>query len=810
MKKYIYGTLAIAAIAMASCSQEEPVTPPAGDGTVTFSAKLPSIASRAFADGTTAANLDYYVYDAEAAEGAAPVITGTATFDADLTAQVNLSLVTGKTYDIVFWASSGADCYTYTEADRSITVTYGGEANDEARDAFFNTVQGLEVKGAINQSVVLNRPFAQVNVGTSDLDIASAAGFDLTTTGLKMVLPTTLNLMDGTVSGEEAVAVEFTQTAIPTAETFPVEPTTYDYISMNYVLTGADKSIVDLTLTTDHPNRPEIAFNSVPVQRNYRTNIFGALLTNPANFEVKIDKEFGGNHDTEVPGIVFDEATKTYTISDAGGLATLAEMVNGGESLEGMTVLLAADIVLAEPAAGIGTFINNGGSAAAKSAPFMGTFDGQNHTVTGFTSTVSDYKTAAGFFGYVGGGAVIKNLTLKDAAITGTAYTGALIGKADKGKSWVTIENVTIDGATVISVPAMGSDGAYDGGNNVGGLVGITQYGMDVQGCTVRNSSVSGYAKVGGMFGMVCNMNQSGDTNHTVYANNSVINTTVAQDLTNAYEATVPTTIGQFYGMLSGSALPDTNTATDVTTGIGVSTPAALQAIAAAVNAGDNFKGKTVLLMADLDLKGIAWTPIGNVLAYPSVSFNGIFDGRGHTISNLTVDDKTPNYACAGLFGSINGKIRNLTLKDVNVKSTHYAGALVGYSSTNVGMEISNCHIDGGTVTSVPELINGSYDNGDKCGGLIGYTVVGDVIKDCSVKNVTVRAYRDLGGLAGYSTGIATMTGNHVENVTVIQDNTNGYSSSPVTTYREIVGRFNTGDPMQENTATNVTLQSVN
>ncbi|MDE6127379.1 MAG: hypothetical protein K2G30_10550, partial [Muribaculaceae bacterium] len=101
--------------------------------------------------------------------------------------------------------------------------------------------------------------------------------------------------------------------------------------------------------------------------------------------------------------------------------------------------------------------------------------------------------------------------------------------------------------------------------NNVGGLVGVTQYGMDVTGCTVKNSTITGYEKVGGMFGLLCNLNQSGNTNHTVYENNKVENCQVTQSLTNAYQTSVPTTIGEFYGMLNGAALPDSNTTSEVT-----------------------------------------------------------------------------------------------------------------------------------------------------------------------------------------------------------------------------------------------------
>lgn len=228
-----------------------------------------------------------------------------------------------------------------------------------------------------------------------------------------------------------------------------------------------------------------------------------------------------------------------------------------------------------------------------------------------------------------------------------------------------------------------------------------------------------------------------------------------------------------------------------------------LTAFGTAVNGGDKYAGKTVKLMADIDLEGVSWTPIGNVTSYPTITFAGTFDGDGHTISNLTTSDTTANCASAGLFGSITGQVKNVTLKDVNVTSSHYAGALVGYSSANVGMKIENCHVDGGTITSVPERIGDSYGNGDKAGGIIGYCVAGDVVTGCSVKNVTITAYRDLGGIVGCAA--ATVTNNSVENVTLIQDDTNGYKAELMTTVGAIIGR-NITATTDSNTDENVTI----
>lgn len=104
-----------------------------------------------------------------------------------------------------------------------------------------------------------------------------------------------------------------------------------------------------------------------------------------------------------------------------------------------------------------------------------------------------------------------------------------------------------------------------------------------------------------------------------------------------------------------------------------ISTVEQLKAFRDAVNSGTTYAGQTVKLTADLNLSGESnWKPIGNLVAYPGQSFNGTFDGGGHTISNLKCNDNTPNYAVAGLFGSVvNGTIKDLTVKNVNIQSTH-------------------------------------------------------------------------------------------------------------------------------------------
>ena len=206
---------------------------------------------------------------------------------------------------------------------------------------------------------------------------------------------------------------------------------------------------------------------------------------------------------------------------------------------------------------------------------------------------------------------------------------------------------------------------------------------------------------------------------------------------------------GDIESSWDGTSFSEPETAPDDENTYLISTPAELAWVAQQVNGKkDNFENKTLLLTNDINLNGQPWTPIGNVNDYPTISFWGTFDGQNHTISNLTASDNVKTYAAAGLFGSLMGTVKNVTLKNVDIRSTHYAGAVVAYSSTN-GATVENCHVDGGTITSVPEFIGDSYDNGDKAGGIIGYYVVNDKVANCTAKNLIITAYRELGGITG-------------------------------------------------------------
>ncbi len=286
----------------------------------------------------------------------------------------------------------------------------------------------------------------------------------------------------------------------------------------------------------------------------------------------------------------------------------------------------------------------------------------------------------------------------------------------------------------------------------------------------------------------------------------SVIEVSVAlpEGAGNEYQGT-STQLSVAVNAVQGNA---TTTNPDVNTTY-IYTASDLVAFANSVNAGNTYEGKTVVLADSINMAGVAYTPAGNVTSFPSVTFKGTFDGNNKTISNLVVSDNTATYASAGLFGSIIGTVKNVTLDNATVTSTHYAGGIVGFSYGTV----ENCKVTNSTITSNFEVVDGAFDNGDKAGGIVGYLAkegTTGTVTGCSVADTTVKGYRDLGGIVGYaniseSGEESVVTNNQVlENVKIVVSklpNYKGYDDNAKHDANSIVGEAattqvsnNTGD----------------
>lgn len=297
MFKKLLSMVAIAGMVFTtSCSSDEFDGEKNGNEVVvSFTAGLPTglqAQSRVFADGETAKNLSYFVYD-ENWTYLEKLSAENATTMTNLKATVNLSLINGEKYYIAFWADAVDAPYTFDKANAAVKMNYNSTpANAENRDAFFKVIE-LTVTGNETISVELKRPFAQLNIGTTDwAAVLDNTNVNITQTGLEVGTYTTLSFKDG--SPNERTTAKFALAAMPdpATETFPLANVGVDkYLSMNYILIG-DAELV--TVTIDYDDAQSRKFTSVPIERNYRTNIYGRLLTSNYAFNVEILPGFDG------------------------------------------------------------------------------------------------------------------------------------------------------------------------------------------------------------------------------------------------------------------------------------------------------------------------------------------------------------------------------------------------------------------------------------------------------------------------------------------------------------------------------------
>ena len=260
MKKlFIYLSVAVLGIAAASCQKELAVAE-GGKGNVSITIQTPEVATKAIADGMNVNIVHYEIYKAEAGHKNSltgkPLIKNTVTMNAK-GATLNLNLLQGQTYVGLFWAQvDGKSFYTTTDL-RNVTVNYTGSANNENRAAF---CQKKVFTTGGNVSVVLERPFAQINLGTtlSSID-PNVNGYPLQLQSSTMEITgvaTSFSVAD-MKTRNETTTVSFEANAVPhnftPSEVLTVKNVNYAYLGMNYILAANDKATVDVkyTVSTD-------------------------------------------------------------------------------------------------------------------------------------------------------------------------------------------------------------------------------------------------------------------------------------------------------------------------------------------------------------------------------------------------------------------------------------------------------------------------------------------------------------------------------------------------------------------------------
>lgn len=671
MKKVVFCSLAaIGMLSFASCSSQEDGPVAGGDG-VYFTIELPGhMNSRGtFGDGTGDGdrailnNLQWTVFEVGADGTTLTKVFSdekTGAFGGSQTQEtVMIPLAKGKTYQVAFYADDATNSFC-TYADGDITVDYAnGASNTAAEDAFIGKSAVFTVTGAYNETVTLTRPYAQLNWGTNDLDAKVLQNIIPSLTAqvsVKSGLFTKMNVIGGGVSDPVTdisfAAVELAADKRP-GQTFPVEGTpAYALIAMNYLLTG--EGTVDCELAFNN-GLTAVTVNAAPVKVNYRTNIYGQLLTAPGNFNILVDNNFvdPDNNIGLTPSEPETDADGTYLVKTQGELEWIAQQANASATPYTKNISLQNDIFMvgAWTPIGIGTNFNN---------RYCGTFDGNGHTIHNMNVTTND---RSGFFGFMNG--VVKNLNFEGAVVKSNHWAGVVAGYSDNETGTARIENCKVNNSTV-TIATEQIDGNWDNGDKAGGIIGYMAANDQVTGCTVSNTTIQAYRDLGGIIGY---------SNGSVISGNTVDNVTLIVDNTNNYKSyttladhDVNAVIGENHG-----------TDTDNTIGtVNIGTLAATQADFAAAVAGLAADGTLTVYLGE------------GSFTVPSVN------KAGATLNVVGTTGTVVNTSTNG------NAVKILNLSNLTVQGgQNYKGFQhVGESTT-----FTNCTIDGVIFGYSPELV---------------------------------------------------------------------------------------------------------
>ena len=467
--------------------------------------------------------------------------------------------------------------------------------------------------------------------------------------------------------------------------------------------------------------------------------------------------------------------------------------------------------------------------------------DGQGYTIKNAKiATDPATENEAGLF--VANKCGIKNLKVDNVqvigSLVGNSTAGVISGSCNSG-----LDNVTITNSSVY------------GGKYTGGVVG---YGYtNITNCTLENTTVYGGYKVGSLIGYICTETGA----YRTVSGNTVKDVTVDGIGGGVYaDGKDKYVVGTLVGHFNANGECKDNTVTGITTSatetIGlvqngmtvngekyiadglteagneyrVYNANGLKWVADNVNAGNTMSGKTVMLMADIDLIDYDnWTTIGrNEDPGVSAPFSGTFDGNGHTVSNLKIYDGTKTVDSVGFIGyAQNATIKGLTIKNVNIYADYFVGAVVGRLISGT---ISDCHVTGNIKIEAGRnyaagIVGDGYYNMENCsvvadgmGSITSKAVAGALcgrinegnhfIENCTVKNVNVQSGQQVAAISGFVNYGNTITECVVDNVVLTMNTTT--PTKPAIGLASGLWYYKANAPItiNNNTFTNITISS--
>ena len=434
----------------------------------------------------------------------------------------------------------------------------------------------------------------------------------------------------------------------------------------------------------------------------------------------------------------YDNLKECY-IKSIADYEEFTDLVNSGKSFSGKTVYLSKNLdlngVTLEP---IGNNNNK----------FEGTFEGNGYTLKNIKIDLgTDY---VGMFGYNTG--TIRGFNVENINVKGNNYVGGVAG-------------YNIGNISTISISP-----TIEGNENVGGIAGYST--VSIKNVIVINTTINANYNVGGITGYAYSGTSSGivekasltGKNYTncsngrtyytgdfgAYCSNQVsINNnlnssgyTLGSDMLTYYNKYLDTIYGgdndsdgYYFNYNNSGALLVYSIKRfpieSILKGSGtVDDPYLISSVnefnnAAITLAGDKINA-VYSLTNDIDFSDKKVYIFGS----ETVPFNGIFEGNGYTLKNMSISLNT-NYV--GIFGYNTGVIRGVSVDNISIKGINFVGGITGYNSGNI------------SAISITSTVEGN----ENVGGIAGYST--ENIKNVIVRNTTINANYNVGGITGYA-----------------------------------------------------------
>jgi len=602
------------------------------------------------------------------------------------------------------------------------------------------------------------------------------------------------NYATGNVSGKSSVGglvgYETVNNSSPNAP-----PTLVDNYSTGHVsgatavggLIGTDLSTVSDSYWNTTTSGQTTSAGGTPLtatQMQNTANFVGFQFANSRNVEwVMVDANGTLNNAGGAAGAVLPLLLEEYstTITNAHQLQlmalnptasyTLAQNIGASATGSGGDVWGAAG------------FVPIGTTAGA----FSGSFNGAGYAVTNLTVNQPTANNS-GLFGVTGKSAVVQNVGLIDASVTGSQLVGGLVG-ANRGSVLNSYATGTVSGygnvgglvgenlgtlsndyatSTVTAERAVGglvgwnaagtiedsyATGNVAGSNTVGGLVGLNGAGASVT-LDYASGHVSGASAAGGLVGINTSTGIAGIVSDSYWNITTSGRSTSAGGGTGLTTAEMQTA-SNFQGFhftttpgLSGNnwVIVDVDgTLNNAGGAAGATSPLLASEYSTSIDTGHQLQlvamnlSANYTLQSSLDLAatgsgGDVWgsagfAPLGTI----DSPFRGQFNGDGELISNLTI--REPSATDVGLFGhtSTTATLLDVGLVDSSVSGFYSVGALIGLNAGVVSQSFAT----------------GSVSGFNNVGGLAGANA-GSI--DNSYSTSSVSGTHSVGGLVGYNT----------------------------------------------------------